>query len=299
MTASRASWLWLGMLILTAAPPAGGQGLVDPPSGLEAAAEAAAAFLKARLGPDGMAAGEYPKDNPRYGGRTGLCAYALLSARVPGNDPALGRSLAWLRGAKLQGTYATAMRAGALATLNNKLDRPLLATDAKWLVEAARKDGSYTYTPPGSADAGVYDNSNSQMAVLGVWEAWRRGVEVPAGYWRNVETHWRTAQQADGGWGYFAPPPGLRGNSYGSMTAAGLATLFICQDALYRDRFMLCRDQELYQPISRGMEWLAKRFDVAGNPGKGVEWQQYWLYSLERAALASGEAPFHIGRRLG
>lgn len=283
---------WLGLALLALGARAAGQEAVDPPAGIDAAATTAGEFLKARIGPDGMVAGEYPKDNPRYGGRTGLCAYALLSARVPGNDPALARALAWLRGAKLSGVYATAMRAGALATLDNKLDRSQLTSDAKWLVEAARADGSYTYAPPAGPDAGVYDNSNSQLAVLGVWEAWRRGVDVPAAYWRKVETYWRTAQQADGGWGYFAPPPGLRGNSYGSMTAAGLATLFICQDVLYRDRFTLCREQELSGPISRGMEWLAKRFDVTGNPGKGVEWQQYWLYSLERAALASGWRDF-------
>ncbi|MCY2930057.1 MAG: DUF4159 domain-containing protein [Planctomycetota bacterium] len=292
MTDARACRLWIGVLMLAAAAPAGAQTPVDPPAGVDAAAGAAAAFLKARLASDGMAAGEYPRGNPRHGGRTGLCAYALLSARVPGNDPALARAVVWLRGAKLEGVYATAMRAGALAALNNKTDRATLAADAKWLVEAARSDGTYTYGPPGADDAGVYDNSNSQMAVLGVWEAWRHGVDVPAAYWRKVETHWRSAQQADGGWGYFAPPAGRRGNSYGSMTAAGLATLFICQDALYRDRFTLCREQELSGPISRGMDWLTKRFDVAGNPGKGVEWQQYWLYSLERAALASGWRDF-------
>ncbi|MCY2926230.1 MAG: DUF4159 domain-containing protein, partial [Planctomycetota bacterium] len=291
MTGMRAWWLGVGLLALATAPAAG-QDAVDPPAGVDSSAAAAGAFLKARIGPDGMVAGEYPKDNPRYGGRTGLCAYALLSAKTPGNDPALARAMAWLRGAKLRGTYATAMRAGALAAMDNKLDRAQLASDAKWLIDAARADGSYTYTPPASPDAGVYDNSNSQLAVLGVWEAWRRGVDVPAAYWRNVETHWRSAQQADGGWGYFAPPPGIRGNSYGSMTAAGLATLFICQDVLYRDRFTLCREQELSQPIARGLEWLAKRFDVAGNPGKGVEWQQYWLYSLERTALASGWRDF-------
>ena len=292
MIAPRACRVWAGVLMLAAAAPAAGQALVDPPAGVEAAATAAAAFLKARIAPDGMAAGEYPKGNPRHGGRTALCAYAMLSARVPGTDPALARSLAWLRQAQLNGTYATAMRAGALAVLNNKLDRAMLTADTKWLVEAARADGSYTYAPGAAAEGPGYDNSNSQMAVLGVWEAWRRGVDVPAAYWRKVETHWRSVQQADGGWGYFAPSPGLRGNSYGSMTAAGLATLFICQDVLYRDRFTLCREQELYPPISRGLEWLGKRFDVAGNPGKGVEWQQYWLYSLERAALASGWRDF-------
>jgi hypothetical protein len=217
-----------------------------------------------------------------------LCAYALLSAKAPGGDPAASRAMQWLRQAKLNGVYAVAMRAGALAVLNNRTDRALLAADARWLIEAARPDGSYTYVPASKAEAGVYDNSNSQMAVLGVWEASRRGIDVPAAYWRAIENHWRTVQQADGGWSYFVPSGAIRANSYGSMTAAGLATMFICHDALYRDQFVRCQEQPEYPPIARGMEWLARRFDVTGNPGKGVEWQHYWLYSLERVALASG-----------
>ena len=157
-------------------------------------------FLSARIDSAGRCKSEYAAFNPRFGGRTALCAYALIEAGASPKDPAVARAINWLAKAKLSGVYATAMRANVLAALPpGKRVRELLERDVKWLIRAAAEDGSYTYTSMGGKPAKTYDNSNSQMAVLGVWAGASRGVEVPAQYWRRVERFWLAQQQNDGG----------------------------------------------------------------------------------------------------
>ena len=50
-------------------------------------------------------------------------------------------------------------------------------------------------------------------------------METPPAFWLRVENHWSGQQQPDGGWAYLVPPGALKASSYGSMTAAGLATM--------------------------------------------------------------------------
>ena len=249
-------------------------------------------FLAAQIGQDGMCKGEYPQKNPRFGGKTALCLYALLTALEDHRHPAVQRGLNWLSHAKLYGTYAVAMRACAYAAFRDRRIQPLLANDVRWLLKAAGRNGAYTYT---SLDGGAgrdYDNSNSQMAVLAIWAGANRGVEVPAQYWQLVERYWQSQQQNDGGWPYRDRPDLPQTRTYGSMTAAGLATLYICFDNLRRDQFVRCTAATEYEPIRRGLEWLAKNFRIEQNPRKGANWYFYWLYCLERVALASGRKYF-------
>lgn len=267
---------------------------LDDRAAIDGAVTRAVGFLTSRIGPDGACLAEFAADNPRFGGKTALCVHALVTGGVKTKDPAdpvLVRSLKWLRAAKLNGTYAVAMRANALADLGEARDRRQLARDAEWLIRAAGPDGTYTYAPDGR-DRSIYDNSNSQMAVLGVWAAARRGIPVPKAFWRLVETHWRSTQQPDGGWAYFVRPGTVRANTYGSMTAAGLATVYLCFENLYRGRFVRCSGQGAYEPAVKALAWLGKRFSVAENPKKGIQWLYYWLYSVERVALASGRKYF-------
>lgn len=264
------------------------------PDPLDKPVEAAARFLLSRITPAGPVADEFPAGNPRFGGKTALCVYALLSAEADDRDEALRRAVDWLKKQRLAGTYAVAMRACAYAALyriteDRALVKPL-EDDVQWLIDAADKDGGYTYTSRGGKPRQAYDNSNSQLAVLGVYAgAAALDLDVPAAYWRRVERHWVTQQQADGGWGYLVPGGSLRTKSYGSMTAAGLATLYLCFDHLHREEFLRATMGSEYKPIASAHEWLAGHFSPADNPGKGVEWYFYWLYSLERVGMASGE----------
>ena len=250
-------------------------------------------FLLKQIGNNGMCAGEYPKDNPRYGGKTGLCVYACLTAGVGRGDPVLSKAIAWLTKTKLTGTYAVAMRACALSACKTTDVLAQLRKDARWLIKASNGRGAYSYTPADRKSPDTCDNSNSQMAAVALWEISKRGIKIPDASWREIQQHWLDEQQIDGGWGYRVRKGELRTRTYGSMTAAGLATLYICFDTLQQDQFVRCRTYKESVPIAKAHKWLAKRFSSGSNPGKGVQWYYYWMYCLERAGLASGRK--HIG----
>ncbi len=308
MRQAAAYWVVLGLAVaavraqpaplpaVVAAPAAATQPADSPASPLpsrsasplDAAIRKAEAFLLAQIGPDGEVRGEYELSNPRYGGKTALCLYALLTASDEHAREPVKRGMKWLTQAKLTGTYAVALRACALAAYRDRTVQPLLEKDVGWLIRAASRDGGYTYTSCGNKPSDEYDNSNSQMAVMGVWAGAQRGVEVPAGYWQTVQKHWLAQQQTDGGWGYLIPPGRPATRTYGSMTAAGLATLYVCFDALRREEFLRCTEAPEYKPVTGALDWLAKNFSVSENPNKGMEWHLYWLYCLERVGLACG-----------
>jgi len=230
-----------------------------------------------------------------YGGRTALCAYALLAAGVKPQEPRMKQTLEWLAKVPMKGTYARALRANVWALLGRDSSyRKNLADDVAYLMHGIDGRGGYDYVPhgkpmhasmdPRSRPRNVrYDNSNSQLAVLGVWAGVRCGAEVPLWYWQLVERHWAQDQQNDGGWCYQQ-----KGNSYGSMTVAGVATMFICFDALYHKQFVQCQARTDYPPIVKGLNWLDRNFSATNNPNKGMNHYYYYLYGLERVGLASG-----------
>ncbi len=226
-------------------------------------------------------------------GPTALVTYALLAAGESGQDPRMLRAVEYLAAAGARSTYTRALRANVWAMLrSNSKYRKYLAEDVKYLVDGVDERGGYDYVPMGRGRAprkgdrfamGRPDNSNSQLAVLGVWAGQECGVDVPLLYWRLVRGWWKGVQQDDGGWAYQG-----RGRSYGSMTVAGLATMFICFDVLHHEQFVRCEAETDYPPITRGLAWLDKNFTVDCNPSKGMAWYYYYLYGVERVGLASG-----------
>ncbi len=249
-------------------------------------------FLLAQIGPSGMCKTEFPAGNPRFGGMTALCAHALLTAGIDPKDATLKRAMKWLTEAKLTGVYAVAMRVAAMSAFPDKRLLGLIRKDARWLIEAASSSGAYTYTSLRGRSSTTYDNSNGQMAVMGLWAASARGVKVPAQYWKRIERYWLSEQNEDGGWGYRKRKGAARNKTYGSMTAAGLATLYVCFDNLRQKDFVRCESAKEYPPIVKALTWLAKNYDIADNPRLGVNWYYYWLYSLQRVGLASGRRYF-------
>ena len=228
-----------------------------------------------------------------YGGRTALCAYALLAAGVSSQDPKMKQTLDWLAKVEMTGTYATSLRANCWALLGGRKHRyrRRFMQDIHYLVHGLDKRGGYDYVPHGKPEharsgerpGGRYDNSNTQLGLLGVWVGQEAGIEVPMWYWKLCEKHWVEDQQPDGGWCYQQ-----RGKSYGSMSVAGLASSFICFDALYSDKFIRCKAKTDYPPVVKGLEWLDKNFSATQNPGRGGQWHYYYLYGVERVGLASG-----------
>lgn len=290
-----------GVVLLFAAPAGAQQAEEWDAHAVEKAIEKARAYIWSQWsdghwpesGQPGQRDGGAQERN--YGGVTALCAYALLAAGESPQGPRMKKTLEWLSEVKMIGTYARALRANIWGILGRRSRyRKMLKKDVDWLVEAADSRGTYSYTyargdrrsrNQKTWQRGKYDNSNSQFGVLGVWSGAQNGVEVPRKYWERVEKHWKDDQNADGGWAYYK---NYKSGSYGSMSAAGLATMFICFDELYRREFIRCRANTDYKPIVRALAWMDQNFSATRNPGRGGSRYNYYLYGVERVGLASG-----------
>ncbi|MFP4053909.1 MAG: DUF4159 domain-containing protein [Phycisphaerae bacterium] len=261
------------------------------PQRTERAIAQAADFLLKTIDANGMCRHEFPQGNSRYGGRTALVAWtAALAGVSPQRNEALLRAKRWLAEAELEGTYPVATRVMAMAETKRR-DREvtkLMQRDLRWLWGAMGKSGQYTYTPLDGEEGDRYDNSNAQMALMAVDAAARAGLEVPNAYWKQARSWWLAQQQPDGGWAYRQPKNLLRVRSYGSMTAAGLASLMACNAWLDDENVVRCRETKVDEPIDSAMKWLTKNYTLRRNPGKGVEWYYYWLFSLQRVGMATG-----------
>ncbi len=224
--------------------------------------------------------GGVESDVMQVGGETALVTEALLISGESFQNPRIEKALKYLREVEMKGTYAVAFRAHVWAQLPPEY-MPLLEFDASWLLEAANKHqrGLFDYQPLSSDRV---DHSVTQYGMLGLWEASKRGLKIPDKYWMRWAEHFVSAQKDDGGWSYSSNPDGL---TTGSMTAAGLTALFICQQELYRDR--PTPESKVTQAIDKGVAWLDQRFVGHNNPNAN-EWIFYYLYGIERVALSSG-----------
>ena len=88
-----------------------------------------------------------------------------------------------------------------------------------------REEGAWSYPSPGGGNSG--DPSNSQFALLALYEAERVGVKVDPKTWRMALQYWQQAQNPDGSWTYSKGQPGS-----GSMTCAGITSLIIASGEL-------------------------------------------------------------------
>lgn len=215
-------------------------------------------------------------NGPQHGGETALATLAMLMAGESPQDPRLARAIDYLKNAQLTGTYAVALRAHVWAQLSDDY-HALLENDAKWLLAAADAQSRFRY---GAEREGHANHSTTHYGILGLWESAKRGVAVPANFWDQAQRSFLEERNRDGGWGYEDATP-----SYGSMTAAGLTALLIAQQQLYHDRVK--PQPQIARAIDEGLRWLDTRFDGNLNPGS-AGWSYYYLYAVERVALASG-----------
>jgi len=210
-------------------------------------------------------------------GQTSLAVLALRSAGVSPDDPAVQRGVSYLLSQGVggdRGVYETSLKVMALASVDPKAYSDTIGAGARYLIRAQQLNGGWGYRLEGRTD-----NSNSQFAVLGLHAAAGCGVDIPTGVWEKARTYFSAGQNADGGWGY-----GVGwGKSYGSMTAAGVASLYICDLWLHvkRGRCGVYADQ---RRIADGLSWLARNFTLTRNPGH-QHWHGYYLYGLERAGV--------------
>jgi hypothetical protein len=253
--------------------------------GIRQAIHKGVAYLKQRQNRDGGwgEIGNHP------GGLTALCTLALLSAGVDPRDEHVDRALAHLRKLRpeqMQSTYAVALQTMVFCKADATRYAALITQNARWLEETQVQEGDVVGGWGYGHGGRSVDNSNSQFAVLGLYEAERAGVQINARTLRLAKAYWEGCQNPDGSWGY------MRGHLHGgtgSMTCAGIGAMVITTDMIRQtdaqvvgDRINCCgRAETRTDAVQRGLQWLARNFGIAHNPHR-PGWLFYYLYGLER-----------------
>ncbi len=234
-------------------------------------------------------------------GITSLCTLALLNAGIEPSDEPIQKALAYLRNIEPTqtfpyATYTVSLQTMVFARAEPERDLPLIRRNVEWLEGAQIHSGwyqgawSYFGRKAGSGGDETGDNSNSQFALLALYEAQRVGVLAGDQTWLLAKQYWAKCQNKDdGSWGYKREIP----NGTGSMTCAGITSLAIACDRaemsdvqVVDDRIECCAprkadNDDAFDRIDRGVEWLGHNFSVRHNPGSFANWL-YYLYGLER-----------------
>ncbi len=245
-----------------------------------------------------------------WGGKTALTLYALAAAGQEG-APRFRKALEWLMKQKLWGTYALGLRLSLIHQLRDaQRYRQVMTQDADLLLRSRRRTrwgAGWQYLPPPSTSfyspLGIpCDYSNVNYAVLGLWAACDERYPVPQSVWPELERIWTGGQMADGGWSYYPAhfvrkSKGTYHQSYGSMTTAGIASLYLIIDLHHARRGGLgaFRKTPSYESIDLALKWMARNFSPSTVPAtKSWEWSSYYYYNAERVAAAAGLK--HFGR---
>ena len=250
------------------------------PEQVRSAIEKAITFLKEQQNADGT----WSERGAYEGGVTALCTLALLNAGVEPEDECVQKALHFLRKLPPALTYTTALQTMVLCAAEPDKDRVLIRRNVQWLQEMQLRTGAgkggWSY-PRG----GRPDNSNSQFALLGLYEAHRIGVPVSDKTWRMALEYWHRWQNDDGAWGYNH----MSRQGSGSMTCAGISSVVIASSVLNRgdadfvgNRVKCCVEHKPDPSVEKAVAWLEAHFAVHTNPGNG-NWLLYYLYGLERA----------------
>jgi len=287
---------------------------------IDKAIEKGIAFLYSKQNKDGtweksvrpqLNQGKNPQLNLKerqWGGLTAAVSYALLAAGENPQDEKLKGAIEFLERANLQSTYGLGLGSQVWLLMPPSSEtRQVVAHSAKVLslgmIKAGPGAGFFTYWigtkngteestwpagtvgfAPQNGESMPYDLSNSQYGVLGMWALSECGAEVPADFWAKAQDAWEKAQQPDGGWRYDAKPDRA---VTASMTAAGIATLYITQDYTLSDHWSLCTGGAPNPYIDNGLAWMDRQIGkVVRTPG------YYTLYGIERIGVASGRKYF-------
>ena len=118
-----------------------------------------------------------------------------------------------------------------------------------------------------------------------MWALAQAGVEVPTGYWQFVDAAWHRQQTRAGAWGYkpvWDPADPTTFHEPGAtMTAAGVATLFITQE--YLQIAPRCGGNIDDPAIDAGLRFLGTHLDPLPDYDR-----YYLLFGVSRVGLASG-----------
>jgi hypothetical protein len=267
------------------------------------AIEAGRAHLLGLAKPDGSFGGS----GGDVAGAGGVSAVVFMTLAYMGehpNRPAMSKGLDYLlnldadQGFGTRQGYCVPIRIMGFSYIHNKLlgdkraaVRQKMQEDVLRLTVGQAINGGWRYALKGGND---YDFSVSQWPILAFREANLVGIEFPTDSLRKARELYYKLQHQDGGWHYQDKPV-----SYGSMSAAGAASLFIINDVLDPSSGCPCNagrsrppDAENEKHLDRALDWMSKNYTSAenpksdGQPGRGRT--LYWLYCAERVGIASG-----------
>jgi hypothetical protein len=249
----------------------------------------------------------------QWGGLTSIATYALIAS---GEDyrGEMKEAVKFLLHANIISTYGVGLSSQITLFVPEKDSRELVKRNVALILAGMNQPpaaslknpaswtdaiGFYTYplgvstpnsefgkevpAPIKAAKLHGYDRSNSQYGVLGMWALQEAGGEVPTLFWQIEDAAWKKAQLSDGGWDY---AKGREGGATPSMTAAGIATLFITQDYTLEEDWKVCKGGVKNKYIEAGLHWMDQHIDMALGHGA------YTMYGIERIGTASGRKYF-------
>lgn len=252
------------------------------PAAVSEAIDRGVRFLKSVQAPNGS----WSEYGGQPGAKTALATLALLSCGVKTEDPTITASLRHLRTVRPRQTYAVSLQTMVFCAAEPKKDLLMIQENVRFLeqqqIAGGERKGAWGYP------SGPGDNSNSQFALLALYEAERVGVAVKQQTWRRAYDYWTAAQMPDGSFSYMKGEQ-LPGTA--SMTCAGIGALVITSGEVHAGdatatggQVQCCGNQTNDDAIERALAWLARNFQVDSNAGESNnKWLLYYLYGVERA----------------
>lgn len=231
--------------------------------------------------------GEYPGQSC---GLSSLCTLAMLNSGVPRDDPAVVRSMRYLRSFEPIETYSLSLQTLVFCQLGAAGDLRRIRHNVDTLVRSQKITGNRTGAWDYGAGKGSGDPSNAQFALLALGAAQDRGIQIDPEVFQRSLDYW-TKRQRDGAWSYRGG-----GGLSGSMTCAGIASTVIARSGIQAssskvngDNIQCCGGaSEEKDPVEEGLEWLARNFTMQVNPGGDSLTFYYYIYALERVGRLTG-----------
>ncbi len=285
------------LLTVLVAPSADAQKLEVTPANVSAAIERCVTYLGREQKRDGQRRGAWAGAETFGTGQTCLVTLALLSAGKGPKSTEVSLALGHIRANKSpKMTYDAALQVMVLCAAEPAKDMTQIKDVVQWLVDAQSRSGGWGY---GYGNGGSGDESNTQFAVLALWEASKLGIAIPKPkrdddktVFEACEEYWQKNRLGNA-WGYSGKGPS------GSMTCAGIASTIITQDAstgrdatANADGIQCCGsqkeglDQKVH--IDQALQWLVRNYSVISNPGENSN-TLYYLYALERVGRLTGQ----------
>jgi hypothetical protein len=222
-------------------------------------------------------------------GETSLALWALRHSGAARDDASSLRAAEHLERNLPDGTsYGNGLGICALLAQDPVKHKARIEKVIAQLVKGQCDNGQWSYLC-GRGGRNVGDNSNTQIALLGLGSAKRLGFDVPEATMRRSVEFVTGTQNEDGGWGYSKTQSSA---SYPAMTAGVLMSWFLVSGALVNvDPSKIPFKDE--PEAKNALRWLRENWvlmgkGLTGKTPQGDTWPYYWLWSLERCCDAGG-----------